>query len=284
MKYKSELNRRNLFKKKQSVEARLVACAIISAFLFLLNFQFPIIYKQFLHYANFLNVAIEFVPKKYSSFLDFFLREISKDSSLKIKNSDMAKEQAIANSKLSRVNWLESENKNLNDLLHASRLVDGKFTTANVISSIDEAFSNKSVKIDKGTSDGIYVGQPVISSEGVFGQVTSVYPLSSTVSVVGSSKIVIPVSSVVNGIKSVAFGNDVIGKLFIKNIPENVVVDIGDLFVTSGIDLKYPPGYPVGIVIKKEIAEDKHFYYVVLDSVANVSHNDKVLLLWNSGG
>lgn len=119
-------------------------------------------------------------------------------------------------------------------------------TVANVIGSPD--FLDEALIIDKGTSDGIAVGQPVIDSNGyVVGTVHEVTRGSATVVpvMVGASGVQVIVGEQ-TGILMPQIGSELMSlEIFGARDP----VLVGDRVVTSSGSVSFPAGLPIGRVM-----------------------------------
>jgi len=119
----------------------------------------------------------------------------------------------------------------------------------------------RKVIIDKGLTQGVEAGSPVIDESGVLGQVTRVHPLVSEVTLLTDREHAIPVLNTRTGARSVAYGNPSArgGLLELRFMAGNADVQAGDLLTTSGVDGVYPPGLPVAKVLKVERRADSGF-------------------------
>jgi len=59
-----------------------------------------------------------------------------------------------------------------------------------------------------------------------------------------------------------------------------VDIKVGDLFVTSGLGLRFPVGYPVGVVSKIKEVSGQRFVTVTLLPSAHLNQTQQVLLAW----
>jgi rod shape-determining protein MreC len=119
----------------------------------------------------------------------------------------------------------------------------------------------RKVVVDKGLTQGVVAGSPVIDESGVLGQVTRVHPLVSEVTLITDRDQAIPVLNTRTGARSVAFGDPVThgGVLELRFMAGNADVQVGDILTTSGIDGIYPPGLPVARVDRVERRADSGF-------------------------
>jgi rod shape-determining protein MreC len=118
-------------------------------------------------------------------------------------------------------------------------------TPAQVIGQPD-AF-DAALIIDKGSSSGIVVGQPVIDPSGyVVGSVQRVTPVSATVVpiTVGPSGVAVAVGNQTGTV--VAQVNTQLMRLTLDNAKEPVFAE--DRVVTSSGSVRFPAGYPVGVI------------------------------------
>ena len=129
-----------------------------------------------------------------------------------------------------------------------------KSQAAEVLYEASDPFSRK-IFIDRGASNGVVPGAPVIDEAGVLGQVTRVYPLSSEVTLLIDKEAAIPVLNTRTHQRSAAFGADG-NALELRFMAGNADVKVGDVLQTSGVDGIYPPGLDVAKVVKVDPRAD----------------------------
>ena len=144
-----------------------------------------------------------------------------------------------------------------------------------------DPFSRRIV-INKGTRDGVLVGQSLIDSNGIMGQVMTAGPVSSNALLITDPSHSIPVQVNRNGLRSVAVGTGSLNLLELSHIPNNADVRVGDLLVTSGLGGRFPSGYPVGRVVSVERDSGQPFTRVRVKPSARLERNREVLLVWPS--
>ncbi|MBS0358927.1 MAG: rod shape-determining protein MreC, partial [Proteobacteria bacterium] len=64
------------------------------------------------------------------------------------------------------------------------------------------------------------------------------------------------------------------------NIPKTADIQEGDFLVTSGLDRRFPPGYPVGTVTAVHSEPADHFTHIEITPSAHLNRSRLVLLLW----
>ena len=146
---------------------------------------------------------------------------------------------------------LRAENKRLRQLVDAKEKAASEAIFAEIVYAGRDPFSRK-VILDKGSQQGVKLGQPVIDAAGVLGQVTRVQPLLAEVTLVTDKDHPIPVQVVRNGLRGVAFGAGDGSTMELRHMAANAEIEAGDLLVTSGLDGVYPRGLPVARVAKIE--------------------------------
>jgi rod shape-determining protein MreC len=168
---------------------------------------------------------------------------------------------ALQSERASQVEELTLENNRLRKLLELRGRVTTVAQAAEVLYDAADPYTRK-VIIDKGMTQGIEAGSPVIDESGVLGQVTRVHPFMSEVTLIIDRDHAIPVLNARTGARSVAYGDPVShggGSLELRFMAGNADVKEGDMLTTSGVDGVYPPGLPVARVEKVERRADSAF-------------------------
>ncbi|MDP3013008.1 MAG: rod shape-determining protein MreC, partial [Candidatus Subteraquimicrobiales bacterium] len=99
---------------------------------------------------------------------------------LQKENKELREELADIKEKLIKLRVAEEENKQLRALLQLKEELPDKTLTARVINRIFSG-GQAAIVLNKGTSDGIFKGMPVLVKEGLVGQVISASPNASLV-------------------------------------------------------------------------------------------------------
>jgi len=179
-----------------------------------------------------------------------------------------------------RVEQLLAENAKLRGLLELRPTLNVRSQAAEVLYEASDPYSRK-VIIDRGATSGIVVASPVINENGVLGQVTRVYPLSSEVTLLTDKDAAIPVLNPRTQARSAAFGSAaVIGDgMEMRFMAGNADVQVGDVLTTSGVDGIYPPGLPVAKVLSVDRKVDSGFARIVLAPSARPEGVHHVMVL-----
>lgn len=104
-----------------------------------------------------------------------------------------------------QVDRLTEENARLRAMLELRPLLTVRSVAAEVMYQAADPYSRK-LFIDRGTTQGVQLGAPVVNESGVVGQVTRVYPLTSVVTLLSDRDAAIPVLNGRSQQLSAAFG------------------------------------------------------------------------------
>lgn len=179
-----------------------------------------------------------------------------------------------------QVEQLELENKRLRQLMDLRPRMDTESQVAQVLYDAADPYTRK-VIIDKGMTDNVALGSPVLDESGVLGQVTQVYPMVSEVTLITDRDHSIPVLNVRTGARGVAFGeaSTHADAMELRYMAANADVAVGDLLTTSGVDGVYPPGLAVAKVEAVERRVDAVFARIYCVPLAQVSGAAHVMVL-----
>lgn len=198
-------------------------------------------------------------------------------TSLQKENAELRERQLAQANLLLRQTYLANENLRLRALLEMQEKLDVPAHAADILYAARDPFSRRIV-IDRGSTHEVELGQAVIDDQGVIGQVTRVFPLTSEVTLLTDKNQVIPVQVGRNGLRAVLAGAGS-GTMELKFLPANADVQPNDTLVTSGLDGIYLPGLPVARVTS--IDRDNSFSFARIECVplAGVERHGQVLVL-----
>ncbi len=198
---------------------------------------------------------------------------------LQQRNAALSQENLLLKARQQQHEALESENMRLRDLLGSSLKIGDRVLIAELL-AVDLDPYRQQVLINKGSSSGVFVGQPVLDANAVMGQVVEVNPLTATVLLITDASHSLPVQVNRNGLRCIAEGVGLINRLELSHIPHNADIREGDLLVTSGLGGRFPPGYPVARVTDVKSEQGKPFATVVATPTARLDRSREMLLVW----
>lgn len=210
----------------------------------------------------------------YHHVSDYF----SDQQALNAQNRQLHQQLMQQSAEMQRLIYIQTENKQLRSLLHATQGSGRSMRLAEVTHTGRDLFAHK-IEINLGSQHGVGAGQAVIDGYGVVGQVTRVYPFTSEITLLTDKALVIPVQVQRNGLRAIAFGQGRDGTLYLPYLPANVDIRPGDELMTSGIDGTYPEGMKVAVVQKIARENDSPFARIVCLPVGGVDRHRQVLIV-----
>src|ERR1700690_2771156 len=210
---------------------------------------------------------------------DWFRQSVTTRDALRADKAKLEAELRLAQFRLQRYEALEAETQRLRALRDNTAGVTDRFVVGGVMSVGLDAFRER-VLVDKGAGDGIYVGQAVLDSGGVFGQVARVGQLTSEVILVSDAAHAIPVQINRNGLRTVAVGTGDTNRLKLPYLPTSADVLAGDLLVTSGLGGVFPAGYPVGTIAEVKRDPAQSLADVDVKPAAALDRSKELLFVW----
>jgi rod shape-determining protein MreC len=157
---------------------------------------------------------------------------------------------------------------------------------AHVISR-DPTLWYATIEVDKGSSDGVRINNPVVGDGALVGKVTSVGPTFSIVTLITDHSYAVT-AQVQNkagdtGVLVPAVGNP--NQLLLQNLPRQASVSPAAQVVTAGfksgsLDSLYPPGIPIGTVSDPNPQDDLlNNQQLQINPLADLRHLDAVQIL-----
>src|SRR6202140_4234959 len=210
---------------------------------------------------------------------DWFRESVSSRGTLRADKAKLEAELRLAQFRLQRYEALEAESQRLRALRDKTAEVTDRFVIGNVM-NIDLAAFRERVLVDKGAQDGVFVGQAVLDSGGVFGQVARVGQLTAEVILVSDATHAIPVQINRNGLRTIAVGTGDMSRLKLPYLPTSADVISGDLLVTSGLGGGFPAGYPVGTVAEVKRDPAQSLADVDVKPAAALDRSRELMFVW----
>lgn len=192
------------------------------------------------------------------------------------ENQTLRNALLISGARIARLQAAADENARLRGLLGA---VERSGLDVQLAPILDVALdpTRQRLILDIGGDQGVRQGQPVIDAGGLLGQVIEVRPSTATVLLLTDPDHAVPVTIARNGIRLVAYGRG--DRIELANIPTSGDVKVGDQVVTSGLGGRFPPGFPVGSVVRLRRDESRVFLVGDLKPAAQLDRGRDVLLL-----
>ncbi|MGP9803139.1 rod shape-determining protein MreC [Rheinheimera sp. NSM] len=182
---------------------------------------------------------------------------------------------------LQLLRFFQQENEKLRALLGSSSVIEGERLVAEVLAVYSHPFSHQ-VVLNKGSSDGVTEHQPVIDDQGIVGQIVSVGPTSSRALLISDNTHALAVRAERTGVRAIVEGLGQWDVLRVMHLPHSTDIREGDRLLTSGLDGRFPEGYPVARVVRISQDASQPFMLVYAEPYAQLDRIRHVLLLTDS--
>jgi rod shape-determining protein MreC len=178
----------------------------------------------------------------------------------------------------------------LNELTSGGIVPDGTTpVTARVVGRSPTVWYS-TVTIDRGTSDGVRVDDPVVAAQGLAGKVTQTTPNNSQVTLITDADSAVTARvqpSGATGVVEPNVGNP--NDLQLDFLERSARIAEGQMVLTAGFstgDLGsiFPPGIPIGHITEATVEEQQAYQRVHLEPFADLRDMDFVKVLSTHGG
>lgn len=202
------------------------------------------------------------------------------ETDLRAENSYLKSQLLVLSGRLQKFSELAAENARLRGLIDSTLVVDGRVLIAEIIGVDADPFRHI-ILVNKGLDVGAYVGQPILDARGLMGQIIEVGPTTSRAMLIADREHAVPVRIARNGVRAIVAGTGEIDQLRLQYVPESADVKVGDQLLSSGLGMRYPAGYPVGVVTRVGKSGTGEFAEIDARPSAELDRSRHVLLLFN---
>jgi len=209
------------------------------------------------------------------------------------ENNKLKDEVASLRSQLARDQTGQAESRELKELdqtLSGGIVPDGTDpVTARVIGRSPTVWYS-TITVDKGSSDGVHVDDPVVAALGLAGKVTQTTPNSAQVTLITDADSAVTArvtSSGATGVVQPDVGNP--NDLQLDYLERGTRIAEGDMVVTAGFSTGnlgsiFPPGIPIGKITRASVEEQQAYQRVHLEPFADLRDMSFVKVLTTPSG
>ena len=195
------------------------------------------------------------------------------------ENAELRRKQLFLNAELQKLTSLEAENRRLRTLLESSvNHQEERFLIAELLQVDFDPYRHQ-ILLNRGARHGVHAGQPLLDPQGIIGQISEANALTSRAILITDPNHALPVQIIRTGMRTLALGTGNFQALQLSHILNNDDVRVGDVVVTSGLDGRFPQGYPVATVTKVEFDPTRPFAHISARPTAQLDRLREVLLL-----
>jgi len=134
--------------------------------------------------------------------------------------------------------------------------------------------------IDLGSNDGILRGMPVVTAQGLIGRVDAVIADAARIQLITDPASAVNIRLQNSDVEAVLTGS-ITGELSLDLIPQDVLIEEGDVVLTSGLGGGYPPDLIIGQVVNIRQREADLFQQASVQPVVDFSRLEIVLIITN---
>lgn len=181
---------------------------------------------------------------------------------------------------LSNAEEYRQQAERLQGLLDMKQVSGVTGPVANIIGRSTTAW-DQSITIDLGADDGVESGMTIMGATGVIGQVSATAPHTATVRLItdpNSGAAVMIQSSRENGIVR----GSINGLLYLEDLKEDVIPEVGDVIVTSGLGGSYQRGLIVGAVVNVNKSANNPSGSIIVSPNDSASQLEEVIVVFKA--
>ena len=197
------------------------------------------------------------------------------------ENERLRRNRLNANFLSQRLAALEMENARLRELLDSPVAQDHRVLVAEIL-AVDLDPYRQRFNVNRGLANGVFVGQALLDTNGVVGQVVGVGPFTSEAMAITDADHALPVRVNRNGLRTVAVGTGDNNRLRLPYLTNSADIEVGDLLVSSGLGGVFPLGFPVAHVLEVRLQPGQSFADVIAEPVSALDRDREVLLVWDA--
>jgi len=229
-----------------------------------------------------LSAPVQWVAIKVATGVSAVVEEYVYLIDVQRENERLAYENARLKQQVSELEALERENQRLRSMLVLRDSLPGQKISARVIAKdISPLFRVLRIRLDRGMDDRVQAGMPVVTTEGLVGQISRVAERFAEVMLTvdeGSAVDLIVQRTGSRGILRGTGDSDAY-KARIQYLLRADEVRVGDTVTTSGLGRRFPPNLKVGTVTNVEKRDFGLYQLAEVSPSVNFSRLEEVFVL-----
>ena len=195
------------------------------------------------------------------------------------ENSELKAQLSQAMEIKNRYEEMEQENSRLKKFVNFTSSVPDVYVAAQVIAR-DPSPWVKTIMIDKGDSDGVVKGSPVLVSEGIVGQIIKVANDYSTVLFITDRNSAVDALVQNTRVRGMVKGNNQENCTFVYALRKDEIRP-GEMIVSSGLDQVFPKGLKIGRILDVKNTHSQLFQDITIETSVDFDKLEDVLVFIN---
>ncbi len=196
---------------------------------------------------------------------------------IKKKNLKLKKEVIKINALKVQLSEVQIENERLEQLLNFKNNIQQQSLAARVIAHDLLFGTHSTIRVNRGTQDGVEINQSAITPLGVVGVVFHAEKTFSDILILTDNFSTIDAMVQRSRVRGVIAGKR--GSCTMQYLERADDVQSGDLIITTGLDNIFPKGIPIGHVIKVQKRSHDISQQVEVEPLINPHNLEEVLII-----
>jgi len=197
---------------------------------------------------------------------------------LRQRNAELEAELARLQAQVVQLQGQVADTQALAALVNFSRAnPESAYTAASVIGRDPSPFL-RYIIIDKGSNQGLRRGMPVVTDQGLVGRVDAVISSAARIQLITDPTSAVNIRLEKADREAVMTGT-VAGDLTLDLVPQDVILEVGDVILTSGLGGSYPADLIVGQVLTVRKRDSDLFQQATIQSVVDFAQLKIVLVI-----
>ena len=226
--------------------------------------------------SDFILSPIQYIVKTPSKFFYSILEETETITQLESKIERLEKDNKMMKINLQKIDILEDEVSRLRSIKKAMSKNFKNIQIAKVIQG-DVIPNKESIKINIGSNDKIIMGQTVMGTNGLIGQIVEVALYSSKVLLITDVNSNVPAIITRTGKQVIVKGRSQDDLLEIS-FTNDTDIKSGDLIVTSGQAGRFIASLNIGRIVQIEMNEGERFAQVLVEPSEYIENINEVIV------
>ena len=226
--------------------------------------------------SDFILSPIQYIVKTPSEFFYSILEETETITQLESKIERLEKDNKMMKINLQKIDILEDEVSRLRSIKKAMSKNFKNIQIAKVIQG-DVIPNKESIKINIGSNDKVIMGQTVMGTNGLIGQIVEVALYSSKVLLVTDVNSNVPAIVTRTGKQVIVKGRSQDNLLEIS-FTDDTDIKSGDLIVTSGQAGRFIASLNIGRIVQIEMNEGERFAQVLVEPSEYIENINEVIV------
>ena len=199
---------------------------------------------------------------------------------LREQNLELEQEVALLQRQIIELQQQIAETRILSALVDFARVhPENRYVSASVIGRDISPFVQYAI-IDRGSDNGLRRGMPVVTVQGLVGQISAVTAGAARIQLLTDAKSKLNVRIEPSRDQAILVGS-VTGEISLENIDPDAKIKVGDLVLTSGLGGDYPANILVGQVTGVRSIETEPLQHASIRPVVDFNNLEIVLVITN---